>query len=394
MPKRLLVAVGGTGGHILPAICTTRRLKERIPGLEALFIGSGLLRHPLMTQSEFQIKEIASSTLASKNPLQFVSSFGNILQGLAQSHALVKQFKPDLAIGFGSYHGFPPLFASLVQGVPIVLHEQNSIPGKVNRFFSPYAYLTACYFPQAAQRFRGHCVETDLPLRPGYQVGTVSQEEARFFFGLHPSQPTLLVFGGSQGARVLNRKVPKAIPPNSCQVIHLTGRQDDPSLIKQTYHDHGINAYVSAFEERMDLAWQAADFAISRAGAGTVAEMIAFEVPTLLVPYALASDGHQDLNAHVMAKDVGGAIHIKEKDLPEQINPLLQQLLSSPHQLDEMRTALRKFKLHPSKQPFHEILYQILQNAYDKDKDHPLPFYRDRGYRNERLGPVDAGPRN
>lgn len=149
LKKKVLIAAGGTGGHIYPALALARKLSAQ-PGIEVVFAGGNLDRNRYFDQGAYPFHSIASGTFSSRNPLKIARSLGRIGQGLWQSHRAIAKFRPDLAVGFGSYYTFPTLVAALLHRIPVVLHEANSIPGKVNRMLSKYALVTGIHFPETA----------------------------------------------------------------------------------------------------------------------------------------------------------------------------------------------------------------------------------------------------
>lgn len=303
--KKILITVGGTGGHIFPAFALVRQIQKIAAGTEIFFAGGKLSTNPYFLSSAYPFQEISCSPLQ-KDPLRFIKSTYQIAKGCLESSALIRTFTPDVVVGFGSYHTFPLLVAAAAKGVPIVLHEANSIPGKVNRYFSSYAELIGIHFPTAASLLKGNVRQVALPLREGFIKDAISTEEARKYFGLNPDLPTLLIFGGSQGADAINKlfleeahEIFKSSSLN-LQILHFTGQSTFFPQITKLYASLNIPACVKAFEPRMDLAWQAATFCISRAGAASIAEQLEYEVPGILIPYPYASDHHQEKNADFM----------------------------------------------------------------------------------------------
>lgn len=363
--KKVLIAAGGTGGHIFPALALARQLSAN-PNIEVVFTGGNLERNRYFDKSAFPFHSTSCGAFSSTNPLKLLRSFGKIGRGLWQSHRAISRIRPDLAVGFGSYYTFPALLAALLHRVPVVLHEANSIPGKVNRLLSRYALVTGIHFPDTASLIPGKTAVVGMPLRPGFKKGSVTVEEARRYFSLAQDKLTLLVFGGSQGAQAINDCVIKAlcssIHPSAgenLQVIHVTGDLEATSAIRYRYREWNINACVKDFESRMDLAWQAADFAVARAGAGTISEAIEYEVPAILVPFPRAADNHQELNADFMVKTVGGAEKLIERDLDEQ---LLMRTIASwmGGKAQEMRQRIALYKKEKELKDLAGLIQEIL----------------------------------
>lgn len=293
-PKVLLTS-GGTGGHIFPSLALGEALRD-VHGCNVLFAGGHLSQNPYFEQNLYSYRDVLCGKWA-LNPLEWLK----IGLGVIQSIQLIKKFDPDIVLGFGSYYTVPLLAAAKILGKPLFLHESNSIPGRVNRYFSPYAEMTWVHFPSTIGLLTGPAETAKMPLRPLFKKGMLSKEKAREGWGLNPAIPTFLVFGGSQGAEVLNTLfvetactyLKKGSAP--FQVIHFTG--DKSEAITEAYKRAGILAYVRPFEKRMDIAWAAADLAITRSGAASFAEQVEYEVPGIFIPYPHSTDGHQRKNA-------------------------------------------------------------------------------------------------
>lgn len=370
MHKRILITVGGTGGHVYPALALAQELKTSYPAsLEIQFAGGNLVANRYFEHGAFPYSSIACGSFAKKNPLSIFKALFSIGKGFFQSKKILKNFKPDLIIGFGSYYTLPALLAAKFCKAPFVLHEANSVPGKVNRLMSPYALVTGIHFPMAAEKLKGKTVKADVPLRASLRKGSTTRAEAKSYFQLNPSSPkkTLLIFGGSQGAAVLNRIVAGTLGQSSLgdhyQVIHLTGSKDNIEFLSNLYQQKRIEACIKDFESRMDLAWQAADLVLSRAGAGTIAEEMEFEVPGILVPYPFATEQHQDHNALFMVTTVGGAEMCREKDLsPEKLEKLLSSFLENDcSKLNEMGKNIQIYKNNTQKMDFTQLVINLLK---------------------------------
>ena len=351
MTKNILISVGGTGGHVFPAQALARQLYKTDPNINILFVGSGLASNIFFSKSEFNYHEVSSGTFSRKKILPSIKSFGSIAKGVYSSWSIMGSYKPDVVVGFGSYHSFPALVAAKMRGVPIVLHEGNSVPGKVNSFFSKYARVTTVNFPQTAYQLKGKSLQVSFPLREGYTTSFAAKEDARKNFILHPNKFTFLVFGGSQGALSLNTHFCSAVMDlvdrtSNFQILHLTGNDEVTEELRDFYRQLPVDACVKNFETRMDLAWQAADLVVARAGASTIAEQIEMETPGILVPYPFATDGHQDKNADHMANEIKGAIKLTESELmPTKMSQAISNLVENEHaQLNSMRKALQDYK--------------------------------------------------
>lgn len=371
MKKKVMIVVGGTGGHVYPSLSLARQLYKAEPGIKLMFVGGDLKSNRFFDPQEFFHKSVDCAPVSSKNPFKLLKSLKKILKGIWQSRSIIKTFEPDLIVGFGSYHTFPTLLAAKFAKVPIILHEANSIPGKVNKLLSRHALTTGIYFPETASLLKGDTIEVEMPLREGYFLGSITKKFAKDYFFLDQSKITLLVFGGSQGAKKINELVSHALcfhfegHKDQLQILHFSGCEDSSKELEAMYLENGLQATVKAFENRMDYAWSAADCIISRSGASSIAEQIEFEVPGILIPYPYSSDGHQDKNAAFMTGDVGGAVSFMEKDLnPKILGKKISTLLNHDQiLLRAMQDAIHQYKKRTEKKDLSTL---ILDNLVGK----------------------------
>lgn len=367
MAHKILMAAGGSGGHIYPAMGLAADLLKHDPTVQVMFAAGGLAESPFFDREAFAWTSISAAPLPKKNPLKLLKSCSTIAKGVWQSGRILSDFKPDLVIGFGSYHIFPVLLAAKLQRYPIALHEQNSKPGKVINLFSRQALMTGVYFPSAAKAVKGKSSLLMMPLRPGFSRNASTREEACKYFQLDPTVMTLLVFGGSQGAQFINRKIAQIVAEISklgarFQVIHFTGNTADAEHVSSAYAAHRQKAVVKTLESRMDLAWRAADLAIVRAGAGTIAEQMEFEVPAIFIPYP-HGDGHQESNADFVVENAGGGWKFLESDWQQSTFSALLLLLLEKNSplLMEKQKNLAFYKTGPTRQEFTWLIHDLLK---------------------------------
>ncbi len=373
MSRKVIITVGGTGGHIFPALALAKQLQRSAPDVKLMFVGGNLATNPYFDQGTFLYRSVDCSSLHG-NLLKYLKGAGSILRGWWQSRTAIREFKPDLIVGFGSYYTLPTLLAAKMLKVPIVLHEANSIPGKVNRLLARHAVVTGIHFPSAASLLDGKTLEVGMPLREGFHLGAITRVQARDYFFLDHDKITLLVFGGSQGAQAINKLVSDALTghykgqKDRLQVLHFTGDKTQAASIEKAYSDLGIRSCVKDFEKRMDYAWQSADLMISRSGAGTIAEQMEFEVPGILIPYPQASENHQNINADFMAKTVGGAVKFLEKQLtPALLAERIETILNHDHiLLHSMRGAMRAYKRQERRKDLCALVLEILDKKGQK----------------------------
>lgn len=328
---RFLLTTGGTGGHIFPALALAEELCEKKGTV--LFAGGNLSKNPYFKDAAFPFKDVACSP-------HLIRGLGNHWKGILEAARVIRDFNPDAVIGFGSYYTLPVLIAAKWLGKPLLLHEANSIPGRVNRLFAPFADKTWTYFPKARLHLFGKVEECKMPLRSHFRKGIVSKEEARKFFNLNPDQLTLLIFGGSQGAKVINAlfsetavlELKKILPP--FQIIHFTG-------LNQTISYEGIPHFVKPFEKRIDLAWAAADLSITRAGASSIAEQFEYGVPGLVIPFERAKDKHQEHNAAFL-QAAGIGVSLLESEVESSFVEKLAALYNNREHAQERWNQYKK----------------------------------------------------
>lgn len=342
--KKILFAVGGTGGHLFPAQALARELTAQ--NYEILFAGGRLGSNPFFDPSQFPFKEVQGASPFRTNPLK--AGF-NLLSGTLEGIKIMKEFEPDFVVGFGSFYSFPILTAARRKKVPYILVESNAYPGKVNRLFSSRSLFNVVQFEEASSLLKGKVIPAKLPLwsKENNQV-SLEKSEAKKYFNLDPDRFTFLIFGGSQGAAALNRVA--YLLESDLQVIHICGRGYDEKSLRDHYRQKEIQASVKPFEEKMKIALKAADLALTRAGGGTINELIEYTLPSILVPWPGASENHQFKNAKVFS-DKGGAILLEETN----ISSFPAHFQEARGKLDSMQSILIKEKQKELKRLFNLI---------------------------------------
>jgi len=333
---KILIAVGGTGGHLFPAQQLSELLLKE-GDCEIFFAGHKLSQSPFFERKGVAFQEIASAPLKKIGPFLL-----SALKGFWSSFRLIRRFQPAVVVGFGSFHSFPVLLAAAFLRKKIVLFEANCLLGKVNRLFLPVSKKIALQFPLQKMHFSKGVFVPLLPwtLKSANQSQTGSRQDARNYFHLDPDLFTFLVFGGSQGAQFINKTFCETVQLLKqagfrFQIIHLTGKAGEA-----LYSDSLIPVCVKPFENEMHLAYAAADMAICRSGAGTIAELIRYHTPAILIPFPFAADDHQKVNGEYLAGKVGGARLLLQSDAsPEK---LASQILALKSQLKERKEALQK----------------------------------------------------
>jgi UDP-N-acetylglucosamine--N-acetylmuramyl-(pentapeptide) pyrophosphoryl-undecaprenol N-acetylglucosamine transferase len=327
--RRLLIAGGGTGGHLFPGIAIAREFMDRNAQNAVLFVSTGNpFERKTLSRAGFSLETVSVAGIKGRSIWQKLKSLALIPLGIAQSSWIVKSFKPDLVLGVGSYAAGPVVLTAWMAGIPVVLHEQNILPGITNRTLARFARRIYISFENTAGRFDAVKVQlTGNPVRREILQPAVA--ENREDEGIPDRAPVLniLIAGGSQGAHAINMAVVAALPlirqKQRLRVVHQTGAADEDP-VRAAYAAQGVNAVVGAFFDDMDRRYRRADLIICRAGATTVAEITAVGKAALFIPFPFAADDHQRLNAAALAA-LGAAEMIEEKhltaaDLAERID--------------------------------------------------------------------------
>ncbi len=314
---KILIAAGGTGGHLFPAELLASDLEGEN---DVFFAGYGLKKGFFGKSSRFY--EILSGPL---------TKFWKIGVGFIQSLWMLIKEKPDVIVSFGSYHVFPVVLAAKVLRMPIVLFEANTQLGKVNRFFRKSAEAIGMQYPVPGAR---HVLP--FPWK-------IQEEKEEIFKG--EKVFTFLVFGGSQGALFINEIFLDAVPILKAEfdfrVIHLVGKNADEIEIKTRYEKKGIRAYVKPFAKNMHALYSISDLAIARSGAGTIFELLHYEVPAFLIPYPYASEDHQRKNADYFTQ-MGAGLFMEQKMLTA--DTLVSQVLTLKRNLEKHHKAILDYK--------------------------------------------------
>ncbi len=341
--SKVIIAAGGTGGHLWPALSLARAIEEKNPNSEFLFVGTGRpIEEKILGPTHFPRVILKSSGFKGGGVFQKVKAVGQCLCGIGEARKLIAEFKPDLCFAAGGYVTVPVGLAAKLAGVPLVLHEQNSRPGLSNRVLSRVARKIFLGFDDARTYFPlSKVVFTGNPIRP--EIEALSERSIDF----KKIPPTILVTGGSQGARGLNEKVvaglirlKKELHIN-VRIIHQAGSHD-LETVRQKYQAAGIEAQVESFFPEMADFYAQGTFLIARAGALTIAELAAAGLPSILVPLPTAADNHQADNARSLER-AGAALLWPEADLnAEDLAASLARLVQNPACLESMGEAARR----------------------------------------------------
>jgi UDP-N-acetylglucosamine--N-acetylmuramyl-(pentapeptide) pyrophosphoryl-undecaprenol N-acetylglucosamine transferase len=331
------IAAGGTGGHLFPGVAVGEVLVKR--GHRVMLIISEKQIDSLATQgrSEFRIERVPGVGLQGRSPVALVKFALKFRAGLAQVKSLFRDFAPHAVLGMGGFTSTAPILAGRSRKIPTFVHESNAIPGKANKLNARLVTRVLLGFAECAQFFpQGKCEVTGTPIRSSL-VERPPKAAALAAFNLTPGTPTLLVMGGSQGARGINDALIAALPRlagTPLQVIHLSGATDEARL-RENYAKAGVPAFVAAFHHRMEQAYSAADFAIARSGAASLTELSHFALPSILIPYPHAAEDHQTLNAKIFERAGAAALLSERETSGENLAEKLLWFLSDPKRLAE-----------------------------------------------------------
>jgi UDP-N-acetylglucosamine--N-acetylmuramyl-(pentapeptide) pyrophosphoryl-undecaprenol N-acetylglucosamine transferase len=315
---RIAIAGGGTGGHLFPGLAIAQQFMTRNAANQVIFISTGnALERSALSQSGFQLKPITATGIKGRRRWNQITAIAKIPKGILQSVRFLRCFAPDLTVGLGSYSAGPVVIAAWLLGIPIVLQEQNILPGITNRILAPFAKRIYISFKQTRLRVDpGKVRWTGNPVRPEIlkYADTVQHSNGAT---AAPKPFTILIIGGSQGAHRINLAVIEMLPQlahkERLYFIHQTGAADQ-AMVKTAYQRNAVACMVQSFFDDMAKPYHQADLIICRAGATTVAEVTALGKAVIFIPYPYAADNHQTLNAASLAKE-GAAELITEENL-------------------------------------------------------------------------------
>ncbi len=338
---RLIVTGGGTGGHLFPGIAVAEAVRRRIPDSRLLFIGTErLIDQKALANRGFELAALDCGAIKGLGMAHKVKSMLGLPSAVIAAWSLLKRFDPHLVLGVGGYVTGPVLLAAKMMGVPIVIHEQNSVPGLANRLAGTLADRICISLP----------CKPSFPLVKTVLTGNpVRQEILAASAGKQPTTEgeilTVLVLGGSQGAHRVNMLMMEAVEclvkkGQPLRLIHQTGAADEET-VRAHYHKLGVKAEVAAFIADMATAYSRADLAVSRAGATTLAELAVMGLPALLIPFPYAADNHQVTNGEYYTKNGAGKM-VEEAVLSGEI--LVQYLSEGLHNREELHTMAAKMR--------------------------------------------------
>jgi UDP-N-acetylglucosamine--N-acetylmuramyl-(pentapeptide) pyrophosphoryl-undecaprenol N-acetylglucosamine transferase len=333
----ILIAAGGTGGHLFPGIAVADELVRRDAATRVVFAGTPKgLESRLVPRAGYALELLPILPLNGVGVVRMLKGLAALPWGLVRSAALVLRVRPAAVLGIGGYAGGPVTLLAALLGVRAVILEPNARPGFTNRVLKPFARAAACAYEEARGAFGTKGVLTGTPVRGGFAA--LAPRE-------HREPLTLLAFGGSQGSRVLNRALVEALPrlpgKERLHIVHQTG----PAMrdeVEAAYRAAGREAEVPSFLDDMERRFGEADLVLSRSGATTCAELAVAGKAAILVPFALAADDHQRTNARAL-EAAGAAVVLEERDLSgEALAATVRGLVDAPGRIRAMEEAARR----------------------------------------------------
>jgi UDP-N-acetylglucosamine--N-acetylmuramyl-(pentapeptide) pyrophosphoryl-undecaprenol N-acetylglucosamine transferase len=340
---RVMFAGGKTGGHILPAVAMAIEFKKRFPRSQIAFVGTQEgLESTIVPGHGFQLLLIQARGISRRSYLSNLSLLFYLPKGLCQAFKMISRRRPHLVVGTGGYVSFPVVLLASLMNVPVMIQEQNSYPGIATRVLAHFADRVCLSYPESRMYFPpgGKFNVIGNPVRP--DLACRERREALKAFGLEEGRKTVFVFGGSQGARAINRALLECLDclKPDWQILWQTGERDFAEISRMV-RDREIACKVYPFIEDMASAYACSDLVVSRAGALTLAEITACRKPAILIPFPFAAADHQRHNARTLER-AGAAYMILEKDLtPKNLSGAILSLLSDDARLHQMAEKSR-----------------------------------------------------
>jgi UDP-N-acetylglucosamine--N-acetylmuramyl-(pentapeptide) pyrophosphoryl-undecaprenol N-acetylglucosamine transferase len=342
---KFILSGGGTGGHIYPAIAIANELKSRFPEAEFLFVGAqNKMEMQKVPQAGYAIKGLWIAGLQRRFTLDNALFPIKLISSLFKSRQIIQNFKPDVVIGTGGFASGPLLQMANRAGIPTVIQEQNSYPGITNKLLSKKA-KAICVAYENLERFfpKEKIVLTGNPVRQDLIAIDGKSAEGLAYFNLDPTKKTILILGGSLGARRINQLIENELAFFAAQNLQLIWQCG--KLYFDEYKKHNsTNVQVMAFVERMDLAYASADIVISRAGASSVSELCLVGKPVIFIPSPNVAEDHQTKNAQSVA-DKNGAILIRESELDTNFQTVFSDLITNQNKQDELSHNIKNLAL-------------------------------------------------
>lgn len=359
---RVIIAGGGTGGHIFPAVAIGHALQRMQPGTELLFVGAkGKMEMEKVPQEGFEIVGLDIVGFNRSNFFKNILLPIKLLRSLSDAKNIIKTFKPNAVVGVGGYASFPILKAAQQMNIPTLIQEQNSFAGKANQILGKKAKAICVAYENMEKFFPSEkLVITGNPVRKNISQMNISREEGQVWLGLNPTRKTVLVVGGSLGAKSINEGVDahlEEIIAEDVQIIWQTGKPYYQQALKRA---DAFKDKVKVFEfiKEMDCAYAAADIVISRAGALAIAELCIAAKPVIFVPYPHAAEDHQTSNAMALVER-NAALMVKDSEVQEELLKKLKHLLHDAAMQEIMTKDLQGMAIKDSDERIAKKVIEI-----------------------------------
>jgi UDP-N-acetylglucosamine--N-acetylmuramyl-(pentapeptide) pyrophosphoryl-undecaprenol N-acetylglucosamine transferase len=354
---RAIIAGGGTGGHLFPGIAVAREIQRRDKNAEILFVGAEQgIEVRLVPQEGFSLRCLPAGSMKGVGWGARARNLAATVKGILGARRILGQFRPSVVIGVGGYASFPMVTAAILKGYPRLIMEQNAVPGLANRMLGRWVDFAAVTDPRTQSYFGSRAVVTGNPIRPQFKTIPAKVHQAPF---------QILVFGGSQGARAINKAIQESLPllsewKDRLRFVHQTG-ESQLTEIRQAYAAAGFEADVRAFFNAFHEQYAAADLIVSRSGATTVAEIKAAGRAAILVPFPFAADDHQTRNAQSMVDD-GAAMMIPNAELTgERLAGTITALLSDVARLEALERNAKKVAVLDAEERIVDLAEKAVQ---------------------------------
>jgi UDP-N-acetylglucosamine--N-acetylmuramyl-(pentapeptide) pyrophosphoryl-undecaprenol N-acetylglucosamine transferase len=367
-PYRIIISGGGTGGHIFPAISIANTFKQRHPDTEILFVGAdNRMEMERIPKAGYEIVGLPVSGLDRSHKLKNIAILFKFLKSLRMAKKIIRAFKPDIAVGVGGYASAPTLWAASSLGVPTLIQEQNSYAGVTNKFLGKRA-AKICVAYEGMDRFfpAKKIILTGNPVRKELEDRCEDKESALEYFQLQPNKKTVLVIGGSLGARTINRGIQNGLEQlinADIQIIWQTGTYYYGAIkrqLKQT--DTKKTVWCADFITRMDYAYAAADLVVSRAGAGSVSELCLLKKAAILIPSPNVAEDHQTKNALAVVNK-GAAIMIADKDTEKLLVDTILNLIHDTNKLQSFGEQIGLLAQHHSAELISDEIEKLIKST-------------------------------
>jgi len=357
---KVLISGGGTGGHIFPALSIANAVKRRMPDAEILFVGAlGRMEMERVPAAGYEIEGLPVAGFDRKRLWRNFGVLWKLWKSLRKARRIVRDFKPDIAIGVGGYASGPVLKQAQKQGIPTLIQEQNSYPGVTNKLLAPKAGAICVAYDGLDRYFPAEkIIKTGNPVRKDLEDCPLSAREAKQELGFDPDRQLVLSVGGSLGARTVNEAIAASlgmIEKKGAQLLWQTGRYG-AAQFQGLAHEYR-NVKATTFITRMDLAYKAADVVVSRAGAGTISELQILGKPVILIPSPNVAEDHQRHNAEALSTR-GAAVMILDKDAVQQLPDTLAHLIDDEKARKELSEKISAMAMREADE---KIVNKIIQ---------------------------------